>query len=109
MRSLLEVKTEIETLIEECTTGSALKKVQISKRKNRIVFLRTVSAYLESGPLPSYIDLEIERIQNRVVLLSNSFDRSQYKDPKEAFAKYEKEMGIPDLRIQLRTLRFIKN
>lgn len=109
MRSLLDVKTEIATLIEDCTTGSALKQSQISRRKNRIQYLKMISTYLESGPTISYIDLEIDRIQNRIALLSNSFDRSQYKDPKEAFKKYEKEMGIPDLRTQLRTLRFIKN
>ncbi len=108
MRSLLDVNTEIATLIEECTTGSKLKPAQISRRKNRIEYLKTIKAYLETGPKLEYIDLEIDRIENRIALLSNSFDRSQYKDPKEAFKKYEKEMGIPDLRTKLRTLRFIK-
>lgn len=108
MRTLLDVNTEITTLTEECTTGSALKKSQISRRKNRIVFLKMVKNYLESGPSISYIDLEINKLQNRISLLSNSFDRSQYKDPKEAFKKYENEMGIPLLRQQIRTLRYIK-
>jgi|SRR6478736_383541 len=108
MRSLLDVNTEIATLIEECTTGSALKPAQISRRKNRIEYLKTIKSYLETNPNLDYIDLQIDKIENRIALLSNSFDRSQYKDPHEAFKKYEKEMGIPELRKQVRTLRFIK-
>jgi len=108
MRSLLDVNTEILTLTEEITTGTPLKPAQVSRRKNRIEYLRTIKAYLETGPTLTYIDLEIDRLENRITLLSNSFDRSQYKDPKEAFKKYEKEMDIPQLRKQLRTLRFIK-
>jgi hypothetical protein len=109
MRSLLDVNTEIAVLVEECTSGSGLKPAQISRKKNRIEYLKTIKAYLETGPKITYIDLEIEKLENRIALLSNSFDRSQYKDPKEAFKKYEKEMGIPELRKQVRTLRFIKN
>lgn len=63
---------------------------------------------METGPNLDYIDHEINRIENRIALLSNSFERSQYKDPKEAFKKYENEMGILQLRKQLRTLRFIR-
>lgn len=109
MRSLLDVNTEIATLHEECTTGSVLKPSQLSRKKNKIEFLKIIKIYLESGPTLEYINLEIDRLENKITLLSNSFDRSQYKDPKEAFKKYEKDMGIPRLRVQLRTLRFIKN
>jgi hypothetical protein len=76
MRSLLDVNTEIITLTEECTTGSALKPAQISRRKNRIEYLNVVKAYLETGPTLTYIELEINRLENRITLLSNSFDRS---------------------------------
>lgn len=109
MRSLLDVNTEIATLIEEITTGSILKPVQVSRKKNRIEFLKLIKKYLESGPTLEYINLEINRLENRITLLSNSFDRTQYKDPKEAFKRYEKDMGIPPLRVQVRTLRYIKN
>src|SRR3954467_5614827 len=108
MRSLLDVNTAIATLIEECTTGSALTKAQLSRKKNRIEYLKTIKNYLESGPTLEFIDLEINRLENRIALLSNSFDRSQYKDPKEAYKKYEKDMDIPFLRKQVRTLRYIK-
>lgn len=108
MRSLLDVKTEIATLIEECTTGSVLTPAKLSRKKSRIEYLKVIRNYLESGPTLEYIDLEIDKIENRISLLSNSFDRSQYKDPKDAFKKYEKEMGIPDLRTKVRTLRYIK-
>lgn len=117
MRTLLEVKTEIATLTESCvetrSNGStivvgSLTKAQLSRIKNRIAFLRIVENYLEDAPDELYLGREIARIENRINLIINSFDATQYKDPTEPRKLYEKEMGIPHLRLQLKTLRFIK-
>lgn len=108
MRTLLEVKTEIATLFEDCT-HMANTPAQLSRKKNRILFLRLVERYLETAPDELYLGRDIARLENRITALIDSFDPTQYKDPKEPKKKYEKEMGIPELRVQLRTLRFIKN
>lgn len=107
MRSLLDVKTEIETLKEDCKE-KGLKRSQLSRKKKRIKFLAIVQAYLETSPDELYLGREIKRIENRINALVDSFDPTQFKDPKEPKKKYEKEMGIPQLQQQLRTLRFIK-
>lgn len=107
MRTLLEVKTEIITLAEEINAGG-LKKIQVSRKKNRIEFLKTISNYLETTPTQKFIDLEIDRLQEKIAILSNRFDPADYKDPRMAFKQHEKDMGIPQLRTQLRTLRYIK-
>lgn len=107
MRSLLDVKTEIITLAEEINQGG-LKKPQVSRRKNRIEFLKLVANYLETSPKGQYIELEIDKLQDKIAILENRFDASEYKDSREAFKQHEKDMGIPQLRIQLRTLRYIK-
>lgn len=107
MRSLLDINTEIITLSEEIKEGG-LKQVQVSRRKNRIEFLKHVKLYLESDPKEQFIDLEIDRLQNKIAVLSNRFNRDDYKDPTTAFKKYEKDFDIPKMRTQLRTLRYIK-
>ena len=63
---------------------------------------------MEESPDELYIVREIGRIENRINKIINSFDPTQYPDPTEPRKEYEKEMGIPHLRLQLKTLRFIK-
>lgn len=118
MRTLLEVKTEIAALLSECgvrngekgstIVTTSITKSKLARNKNRIEFLRLVEKYLEESPDELYLSRDIARIENRINLIINGFDSSQYKDPTEAQKKYEKDMGIPHLRLQLRTLRFIK-
>jgi hypothetical protein len=118
MRTLLEVKTEIAALLEECgvsdgANGStvvtaSITKNKLARNKNRIEFLRIVEKYLEDAPDELYLGREIARLENRITKIVDSFDPTEYKDPTEPRKEYEKEMGIPHLRLQLRTLRFIK-
>lgn len=114
MRSLLDVRTEIATLTEDCkgdgnpSTGTLLTSRQLSRIKNRIAFLRIVEKYLEESPDELYIGREISRIENRINKIIDAFDPTQYADPTEPKKEYEKEMGISHLRLQLKTLRFIK-
>jgi hypothetical protein len=118
MRTLLEVKTEIAALLEECgvkdgangstTVTTSITKNKLARNKKRIEFLRIVEKYLEEAPDELYLGREITRIENRINAIIDSFDPTQYKDPTEPRKAYEKECGIPHLRLQLRTLRFIK-
>jgi hypothetical protein len=118
MRTLLEVKTEISTLLQECgvkngangssVVSTSITKNKLAKNKNIIEFIRTVEKYLEGTPDELYIDCEIARIENKINTIIDSFDHTQYKDPTEPRKAYEKKMGIAHLRLQLKTLRFIK-
>ena len=118
MRTLLDVKTEIAALLSECgvetgangsyVVSSSITKNKLSRNKNRVEFLRVVEKYLEEAPDELYLGREIARIENRINRIIDSFDPDQYKDPREAKKEYEKEMEVPHLRLQLKTLRFIK-
>lgn len=108
MKSLLDVKTEIASL-NESRKETELTPRQESRAKNRIEFLKTVELYLENNPDELYLGREIKRIENRINKIIESFDPTPFQDPKEPKKEYEKEMGIPHLRLQLKTLRYIKN
>lgn len=118
MRTLLDVRTEIAVLLSECgvsdgANGStvvttSITKNKLARNKNRIEFLRMVEKYLEDAPDELYLGREIARIENRINRIMDAFNPLQFRNATEPLKEYEKEMGIPHLRLQLRTLRFIK-
>lgn len=102
------MKSEIDTLL--ATNPRDVKRVQLSRIKSKLQFLRVVEAYFLSGlPSEEFIKKEIERIEGKITRTMNLFDASAYKEPKTAMNKFEKENHIPHLRDQLRALRFILN
>ncbi len=107
MKSLLAVNSEISGIISSAGTFDSKRKE--SSAKKRLEFLNLVKMYIETQPDEYFVAKEIQRIENRITLMLNQFDKSKYKDPKEALKKYEKDSGIPELRKQLKALRFIKN
>ena len=104
MRSLLEVKTEIAAIM----STEFKKSTEKSRARGRLKFLKTVQFYLEGNPTEYFIKKEIERLENRNNLLLSQFDESKYSNYSKPKKKYEEEMGIPLLRVQLRALRYIK-
>jgi hypothetical protein len=104
MRSLLEVKTEIA----EIMSSEYDKKSEIARARKRLQFLRTVEMYLEGNPTDWFIKKEIERLENRNNKIIEQYNIELYKSSKNPKKKYEEEMGIPHIRLQLKALRFIK-
>lgn len=107
MRTLLDVKNEMSEILAKCKE-EGIKRSQKTRMRKRMAFLRTIQLYIETCPDELFIAQEIHRIENRINLICNQFDSSQYKDPKPAQKQFEKEMGVETLRLQLRVLRFIK-
>lgn len=106
MKTLLDVKSDIAALTESLPT---LKKKKQESAKKKILFLNQILLYLESMPDDGFVKNEIIRLENRINAILNQFDPTLYKDPKPAKMKYEKDMKIPRLREQVRTLRYILN
>lgn len=104
MRTLLEVKTEIISLREECKSDG-IKKSYLNRKKKRIEFLQQVEAYLETAPEELYLSSEINRLENKISALMGRIPSNLIKSDK---IKLEGEYGIKRLRTQVRTLRFIK-
>lgn len=104
MRSLLEVKTEIAQI----RASSFKKPSEASRARGRLKFLTTIQFYLEGNPTDYFISKEIQRLEKRNNLLLNEYDESKYIHFKNPKKKFEEEMGIPLIRLQLKALRFIK-
>lgn len=113
MRTLLEVRNEIESIMDGKYTKPREKSAAIA----RVQFLRLVEMYLKENPTIEFLDREIERLENRNNIIIDSYDEPVYKitkgikgstDPKDVKKRYESDMGIPHLKLQIRALRFIK-
>lgn len=100
------IQKEIRELLATDTDG--FKNAQLTKIKKRLQFLKTCEHYLQSDPPPKFIKAEISRLQKRLDLFNKNFagwsPDKPVANPKSA---YSKEMGLPLLIIQLRTLKFI--
>lgn len=118
MRTLLEVKTEIAELLSECgvvnghngstVVATSITKGKLARNKNRIEFLRIVEKYLEDAPDELYLGREIARIENRIKLIIDGVPKWESKRPSDIQKEYERDNGMPHLKLQLKTLRFIK-
>jgi len=102
MRTLLSIDTEISEIIS--SRGAFENKRKEASARKRLEFLNIAKMYIESQPDEYFVAKEIFRIENRITLLLNQFDKSQYQDPKEALKKYEKDVGIPELHKKLTTI-----
>jgi len=106
MRTLYDIKTEIALRTDEADHADT--KAKRTRAVNRVVYLRMIEKYLEGDPSEFFILKEIQRIENKILKLMEGFNPEHYKDATEPLKKYQKEMGIPQLRLQLKALRFIK-
>lgn len=116
MLQLATVKNEMNDLIsdrEQNYTGrelTAKEKKQLVKMRKRMQYLKIMHGYLESCPTKEFVKKEIDRIENRITIIDANFSHlaiGHENAIKTARKEYEKENGIPHLRIQLRALRFI--
>jgi len=83
----------------------------IRKIQSRILFLKMVIAFLESGPTDEFLKSEIERLSARykkIMDLYPSWTPTQYfEKDKDRLKEFEKLNDIPKLRMQTRALRYI--
>ena len=113
MIKLSDIKAEIKEATADLTKEykkSSSKEATANRLKKKIQFLNLCKKYIESSPSSEFIDKEILRLENRINLLSADFVEPENVD-KKTLAKlksaYGSEMGIPKLRVQLRTLRYL--
>ena len=111
---MITVKS-IDEEINECLNLRMMQDVkaaQLSKAANRIEFLKTVKMYIQSEPTEAFCKKELDRLESRVTKLQGDYPVLKNCDRKTQTAKikeYEKELGIPALKLQIKTLRFILN
>jgi len=105
MRSCYAIKKEIEENQEILKSSSTQTDRQMSKAKDRLVFLRQILLYLETNPSEAYIKDQIDVITSKLELISERFNlwmRDQSGDP-------DNINNVKNLKDQLKTLQFIYN
>lgn len=113
MKSIESLQTEVNELLaldrnELSKTKSGV--TQLRKARKRVPFLNQCLQYLESSPEESFIKKEIARIEKIIQNVSDRFVAAGYKDltaEKKARKEFLKEYGIPKMKEQLKTLKFI--
>jgi len=106
MKTAKEIETEISIVRKEIKDGKSIRR-----NKARIVFLRQCKLYIETDPSLSYLNSEVETIKFKIKVLDERYpawcaqkNLSQWKNP---LSHYRSEAGIPLLKSQLKTLKFI--
>ena len=104
--------TESHKLLVEASKLKTKKAKNICKRLNKqIKFLKFIKTYLETNPRPEFVQSELETITIRIGRIDEGYlvwaagrAITAYKDPKKA---YTNEMGLPQLKEQMKTLKYI--
>lgn len=112
---------EINKVVDEISRLSAnlsrdshrMKRSEEKRELKKINFLRHIASYLNQFPSEQFIGSEIKRLENRRALINKQFESwipsKFFEKEKDKLKEYEKEMGIPKIRMQLRALKFIIN
>jgi hypothetical protein len=103
-------KLHKEAARSEGKDEAKIKRADARARKD-CDFYRLIKSYLEHSPTAEYITKEIQRINKRIDLINEGFRHWLETNPGSINPKasYEREMGVPDLKQQLRALQFINN
>lgn len=104
MKSLLDIRKEIIEVIEKDYSSNG----SIHAAREKLQLLRMIEMYLEGYPTEWFIMKEIARLENRISILSERYCEKLYSCSKKPVERYEEDMGIPYLRLQIRALNFIK-
>jgi hypothetical protein len=107
MKTIQEIDYEIGKALHQADETE--KETQLNRVRKRVQFLNTCKMYLLTRPDEAFIIKEIERLEKRIKLLDEGF--IHFRPPLGHTGNprllYEKETGIPALKTQLDTLKFI--
>lgn len=129
MKTVAILKKDIKEIEDKITkewasTNRSKAYKNATKLQKQIHELSSYIPYIETNPKEEFIYKEIERITNRISAFTmqyvpiNSFPdpmglkvevAGEYKKKQITYhrAKYEKDMGIPKLKQELKTLKYI--
>jgi hypothetical protein len=111
MIQIKKVMDELSSKTKELNDNLGGKKGVIRKLQSRILFLKMVVAFLETGPTDEFLKGEIGRLSARYKKIMDLFPAwtpTQYfEKEKDKLREFEKLNDIPKLRMQTRALRYI--
>jgi hypothetical protein len=108
MLTVIEVKTQMAQIIAESQGEGS--RTKINRLRKRMQYLNLIHAYLLEVPSVDYLFMELKRLNKRMDVLVE-----RYKDwvppdgltYKQARVLYEKEMGILNIKQQIKAIKFI--
>jgi len=117
MLKIKEVENELRDLLG--TDKKKHKQTELNKINKRIQFLRTCKSYLEENPSQDFVNSEYCRLK-KIINSIRSVERFRLwqisnpsvcadKNERQQWTKYESDNNLKLLRLQLKTLQFIKN
>lgn len=114
MQNLEAITNEWQAQIVQITKSGkdGEKQSVVNRMKKRRDFLRICMNYLESNPAEDFIKKEEGRLENRINMYMKEYtpldeEKNSKKECTKHKNNYQKEMGIPKLRVQLKTLYFL--
>lgn len=82
-----------------------------TRLRNKMEYLKGIELYLESNPTEVFLLQEKERLTKAINTRRDNFKawmaNQVYMSEKIGLKKYEQQVGIPDLKRELKTINFI--
>lgn len=111
MRSIKDLEEEIFSL--RFSLESEKDEDRLKKGKRDLEFKEEIVSYLKSGVTEDFIRSEIDRLSNRLTLIKQGYEYwlppVKYASEEAKIKAYNKEMGAPKVKTQLKALRYIFN
>jgi hypothetical protein len=111
MISLVEVKQCLQENKEIMEHSSGAIK---TRAKNKWQFYKVIEAYIESNPSEIFLASELKRLERRNDLILDGGRKIQNENPgwlkeqeQERRRKYNDDMNVSQLRVQIRALRIL--
>jgi hypothetical protein len=112
MKTLEEINQDIRNVELEMMDGTTPKR-RYKTLETKLKLLRQIKMYLETNPSEEFIELEINRINTYISSKQSQFEYwkknvcPQHVDTNKRKALFEREVGIPHLKKQLKTLKYL--
>lgn len=111
MKTLKDIKAEEKELIKELTElKDIVDKRRLKAVKSRLSLIRLLKNYLESNPRPEYIEQAIKDLSTKIGILKDRYDlwrKDRDISARNPKAVYYTEVGMANLKKQLRTMKYL--
>lgn len=114
MKSIKQIEQDMDAIQTAISTGLDLKKIHITRMKKKYAFLKVCKMYLQTTPTRDFLDKEKERLSTRVNLINAGYvpdkrliQANMRKEEQAEHRDYNKIMGLPKIKEQLKSIIFL--
>ena len=112
MKTVQQIQNRINELMDYCQSFKPSEGKTFNKERKELSLLNTIKMYLEDNPSEDFIKKEVERLENRVMLIEDGFMNYLHNTPEDSDIlskkrqEYNKINNVPEIRRQLRRFTF---